>query len=430
MTYQETIDYLYCQRPAFERQGASGYKPGLQTTLDLAEQFGNPYRQYRIIHVAGTNGKGSVSHMLATMLQLNGYRVGLYTSPHFVDFRERIRVNGKMISQDEVVTFIEEFKQMRFDGSPSFFELTTILAMRYFANQHVDVAVLETGLGGRLDSTNIVKPILSVITNVSCDHTEFLGETLQQIATEKAGIIKAGVPVIIGEAIGEVQRVFEQKAHRLESPITFAEDCPEVIGVKHVEGQLFVTTKRFGTFTCELSGDYQRHNINTALVVERLLEEMSLKLEPKLVCDSFSNITRCTGLMGRWMTLSNEPCRIICDSGHNFAGISSVMQQLQQECHNRLHIVVGFMADKDLRHILPLFPASATYYFTQAQTTRALESQELQELAAQYGLIGQCYDNVNQALSTARDAAQKHDLIYVGGSMYVIAELLTAIQQN
>lgn len=430
MTYQETIDYLYCQRPAFERQGASGYKPGLQTTLDLAEQFGNPYRQYRIIHVAGTNGKGSVSHMLATMLQLNGYRVGLYTSPHFVDFRERIRVNGKMISQDEVVTFIEEFKQMRFDGSPSFFELTTILAMRYFANQHVDVAVLETGLGGRLDSTNIVKPILSVITNVSYDHTEFLGQTLPQIANEKAGIIKAGVPVVIGEAQEEVRRVFEQQAHKLEAPVTFAEDTPELIAIKHEADQLSVTTRRFGTFVCELEGNYQRHNINTALVAERLLEDMGFKFEPNLVSDSFCRITSSTGLMGRWMTIGNDPCRIICDSGHNIAGISSVMKQLRQLCYSRLHIVVGFMADKDLLHILPLLPVDAIYYFTQAQTARALKSHELHELAAQYGLTGQCYDDVKHALDAARDAAKEDDLIYVGGSMYVLAELLTAIQQN
>ena len=375
MNYDQTIDYLYNQRPAFERQGAGGYKPGLQTSRDLDALFGHPHRNYRIIHIAGTNGKGSVSHMLAAMLQLNGYRVGLFTSPHFVDFRERIRVNGQMISRQEVVHFVDEFHLKNYVGTPSFFELTSTMAFRYFADQHVDIAVIETGLGGRLDSTNIVTPILSIITNVSFDHTEFLGDTLPQIAAEKAGIIKAGVPVVVGEADGE------------------------------------------------LDGDYQRHNINTVLAAELVLEQLGLNLSPELVNKSFNRVSATTGLMGRWMTVGSEPCRIICDSGHNIAGINCVVEQLRHERCDHLHMVVGFMRDKDLKHILPLLPREATYYFTQAPTPRALPASELRNMAQELGLEGNDYPDVMTALRAARSVASSADLIFVGGSMYVLADL-------
>ena len=429
MNYQETIDYLYNQRPAFERQGAGGYKPGLQTSLDLDELFGHPHREYRIIHVAGTNGKGSVSHMLAAILQLCGYRVGLFTSPHFVDFRERIRVDGEMIPQDYVVRFVDDFKQMEYPGTPSFFELTSTMAFRYFADKHVDIAVIETGMGGRLDSTNIVTPVLSVITNVSLDHTEFLGDTLSQIAAEKAGIIKPGVPVVIGEANEESRPVFEQTACRQGAPITFAQDRPEVIGAEHLTepDRLVVHSTRFGTFACELNGDYQRDNINTMLTAERVLEQQGLKLKKSVLRTAMGSIQKLTGLIGRWMTITDEPCRTICDSGHNIAGITSVVNQLKHEHYMHLHMVIGFMRDKDLQHILPLLPTDATYYYTHAHTTRALPADELRDLAAQYGLIGESYPDVAAALSAARAAANRRDLIYIGGSMYVLAELFSTL---
>ncbi len=422
MTYQETLDYLYNQRPAYERQGAGGYKPGLQTSLDLDQLFGHPHRNYRIIHVAGTNGKGSVSHMLAAMLQLSGFRVGLFTSPHFVDFRERIRVNGQMISQDEVVQFVETFLKMGYPGTPSFFEITSTMAFSYFADQHVDFAVIETGLGGRLDSTNIVTPILSVITNVSFDHTEFLGNTLSEIATEKAGIIKPGVPVVIGEADQETRPVFEETAMHVGAPIIFAQDTPEVIEAHHEGGKIIVNSARHGVITCELAGDYQCHNINTALAAERALEQLGVVMKSDVVNSSFHHIHSLTGLIGRWMTVSEEPCRTICDSGHNIAGITSVVDQLKNESYDHLHMVMGFMRDKDLQHIMPLLPTDATYYYTHAHTSRAMPGDELRLLAAQFGLMGQSFPDVTAALAAARAAATHRDLIYIGGSMYLLAE--------
>ena len=422
MTYQETLDYLYNQRPAYERQGAGGYKPGLQTSLDLDQLFGHPHRNYRIIHVAGTNGKGSVSHMLAAMLQLSGFRVGLFTSPHFVDFRERIRINGQMISQDEVVHFVETFLKMGYPGTPSFFEITSTMAFSYFADQHVDFAVIETGLGGRLDSTNIVTPILSVITNVSFDHTEFLGNTLSEIAAEKAGIIKPGVPVVIGEADQETRPVFEKTAIHVGAPIIFAQDTPEVIEAHHEGGKIIVNSARHGVITCELAGDYQCHNINTALAAERALEQLGVVMKSDVVNSSFHHIQSLTGLIGRWMTVSEEPCRTICDSGHNIAGITSIVNQLKNESYDHLHMVMGFMRDKDLQHILPLLPTDATYYYTHAHTSRAMPGDELRLLAAQFGLMGQSFPDVTAALAAARAAATHRDLIYIGGSMYLLAE--------
>ena len=428
MTYQETIDYLYKQRPAFERQGAGGYKPGLQTSLDLDKLFGHPHRNYRIIHVAGTNGKGSVSHMLAAILQQGGYKVGLFTSPHFVDFRERIRVNGEMIPQDDVVRFVDDFKRMDYAGTPSFFEITSTLAFRYFADKQVDFAVVEVGMGGRLDSTNIVTPILCVITNVSFDHTEFLGDTLPLIAAEKAGIIKPGVPVVVGEADSQTRPVFEQTAQRVGAPITFAQDSPEVIEAHHEGGRIIVNSARHGIITCELDGDYQRHNINTALTAERILEQLGGAMKSQLVNGSFCRIHDLTGLIGRWMTVATEPCRTICDSGHNIAGITSVVAQLKNEAYDHLHMVIGFMADKDLQHILPLLPTDATYYYTHARTSRAMPADQLRDLAAQHGLIGESYTDITAALTAARTAATRHDLIYIGGSMYLLAELFSTIK--
>lgn len=429
MNYQQTIDYLYNQRPAFERQGASGYKPGLQTAIDLDNWLGNPHKLYPTIHVAGTNGKGSVANMLAAILQNNGYRVGLFTSPHFVDFRERIRVNGEMIPKDFVVDFVERFQHWEYAGQPSFFELTSAMAFEYFAVQHVDFAIIEVGLGGRLDSTNIITPILSIITNISIDHTEFLGNTIEEIASEKAGIIKAGVPAVIGEAEGLVRDVFTEKANEVKAPITFVSDYNPVASIFHSDDQMLVETTEFGSFPCELQGDYQKANIATVLIAVQQLEQNGVKLESGPTIQAFNIVSTLTGLRGRWTKLGSHP-DIIADSAHNVAGITAAVHQLAQYEFNTLHIVVGFMADKDLKHILPLFPKNAVYYLTQAHTTRALASDKLKALTDKLGFLSECYSDVGSALSAARSRAQSDDLIYVGGSMYVLAELFTILDNT
>ena len=430
MTYQETIDYLYNQRPAFERQGAHGYKPGLQTALDLDEWLGHPHHSYKTIHVAGTNGKGSVSHMLAAILQQSGYRVGLFTSPHFVDYRERIKVNGKMIPQAYVVDFIEKFRRWNYSGEPSFFEMTSAMAFQYFADEHVDVAIIEVGLGGRLDSTNIITPILSIITNISLDHTEFLGETPEEIATEKAGIIKPHIPVVIGEAESTVRLVFEDIAVDNDSPITFVQDLAEILDSGHIDGHLALVTRNHGTVDCELEGDYQVCNVATVIAAfDVLRNHCDLALTEDALANALPHVATLTGLMGRWMRLGEHPT-IIADSAHNIAGITQAMQQLADYQYNTLRMVVGFMADKDLNHILPLLPKNAVYYFTQASSPRALKSLDLQLMAQAIGLQGRCFDSVANAFQTAKVDAQPDDFIYVGGSMYVLAELFASIEMS
>lgn len=429
MNYQQTIDYLYNQRPAFERQGASGYKPGLQTAIDLDNWLGNPHKLYPIIHVAGTNGKGSVANMLAAILQNNGYRVGLFTSPHFVDFRERIRVNGEMIPKDFVVDFVERFQLWDYNGQPSFFELTSAMAFDYFAVQRIDYAIIEVGLGGRLDSTNIITPILSIITNISIDHTEFLGNTIEEIANEKAGIIKAGVPVIVGEAEGSVRNVFAEKAREVKAPITFVNDYKPVTSITHYGEQTLVRTTEFGGFLCELQGDYQKANIATVLTAVQQLIQNGVKLEKGPTIQAFNMVSVLTGLRGRWTKLGSHP-DIIADSAHNVAGITAAMHQLAQYEFNTLHMVMGFMADKDLKHILPLFPKNAVYYLTQANTPRALTADKLKALTDELGYSSECYPNVASALAAARSRAKSNDLIYVGGSMYVLAELFTILDNT
>ena len=430
MTYQQTLDYLYGQRPSYERQGAGGYKPGLQTSRDLDALYGHPHRQYRSVHIAGTNGKGSVSTMLAAVLQSAGYRVGLFTSPHFVDFRERIRVNGRMIPRQEVVRFVDDFMRRGYAGDPSFFELTSTMAFRYFADCKVDFAMIETGLGGRLDSTNIITPILSVITNISLDHTEFLGDTLPEIAREKAGIIKAGVPVVVGEAQGEVRQVFEQKAKEEGAPIVFSDELNPIAASIHADSCQIVTTRSGATLACALTADYQLANIATVLTAIDQLVAQGVAVPPEAVRAGLAQVCQLTGFMGRWTTLQTHP-RVVCDSGHNLAGIKWVTTQLAHERYERLHMVVGFMRDKDLKRILPLLPQEATYYFTQACTPRALPAGELRRMAAACGLQGECYASVNEALAAAQQAARPEaDLIFVGGSMYVLAELFSTFQEN
>ena len=431
--WDQTLDYLYNKRPAFERQGASGYKPGLETSLALDKMYDEPHRYYRIIHIAGTNGKGSTAHMLASCLQECGYRVGLFTSPHLTDFRERIRVNGRKVSRNFVMQWVEDHQKRmksRKRGAsaikPTFFEIVSTMAFDYFAKRNVNIAVIETGLGGRLDSTNIITPELSIITNIGLEHQQFLGNTLEEIAREKAGIIKHGKPVVIGRAEGVVRDVFKGEAKRLYAEIKFAQDKPDVTGAAHVNGILRVATKNYGTIDCELTGNYQVENVNTVLTAINILRRLKYRIKTEAIRQGFTNVVANTGLMGRWMKLGEKPLTI-CDSAHNPPGMAQVLAQLKREPHDRLHFVLGFMGDKDISSMLDMFPKSAGFYFTQAQTSRSMTAQDLREKAASIGIHGDAYSHVTEALEAARAAASKKDLIYVGGSMYVLAELLTVL---
>ena len=335
--WQRTVDYLFNQRPAFERQGASGYKPGLETSLALDRMYNEPHRNYRIIHIAGTNGKGSTAHMLASCLQACGYRVGLFTSPHMIDFRERIRVNGRKISRSFVIQWVADYRKKKLEGyEPSFFELTSTMAFDYFAWRNVNVAVIETGLGGRLDSTNIITPELSIITNIGLEHQQFLGNTLEEIALEKAGIIKHGRPVVIGHADGVVRDVFEREAKRLYSEIHFAEDKPEVISAKHVDGVLRLETANLGTLDCELTGEYQVENVNTVLTALTILKRLKYRIKTDALRKGLARVIEDTGLMGRWMKIDDKPLTIL-ESAHNVPGMTRAMEQLKHERAKRLY---------------------------------------------------------------------------------------------
>lgn len=426
MTYDETISYLYSQMPPYQRVGGAAYKPGLDTARSLDSLFGSPHHRFRSIHVAGTNGKGSVSHTLATVLQQSGYRVGLYTSPHLIDFRERIRVNGQMIPRDAVVDFVERYRSSGFTGQPSFFELTMTMAFDYFAAQYVDFAVVEVGLGGRLDSTNIITPLISVITNISLDHTQYLGNTLPQIAGEKAGIIKEGIPVVVGEAEGEVRKVFADTAALRKAPITFAQDKPEVLTRERLEGAIKFSTVSYGGLCYQLNGDYQTHNANTILHAINLLRGQGVNIPIDAIADGMAHVCDLTGLMGRWMTVGRSP-RMICDTGHNIGGFKYISKQLIQSSCAVLRIVIGFVSDKDVSHILSLLPHSAVYYFTQASIPRAMPVNRLCALAAEAGINGRCYTTVQAAVSAAREESGSTDLIFVGGSTFVVADLLATL---
>lgn len=408
--YNWTIDYLYNAAPAFEKVGAGAYKEGLSNTHALDAHFGEPHRKFKTIHIAGTNGKGSCSHTIAAVLQSAGYRVGLYTSPHLIDFRERIRVNGEMIPEERVVRFVEEERSFFEPLQPSFFELTTALAFQYFAEQKVDIAVIEVGLGGRLDCTNIITPLLSVITNISFDHTQFLGSTLAEIASEKAGIIKPRVPVVIGEYTSETHPVFVQKAEAEHSPIYFAQD-EEIATPANLDFQL--------------KGLYQSHNQQTILCAIKQLSN-NLNIPEEAICEGFSHVCELTGLMGRWQTIQHNPL-VICDTGHNLAGWQYLAPQIQataQKC-KQLHIVFGMVDDKDIDSVLALLPQDAHYYFCQADTHRAIPAQRVQQQAQEKGLIGKAFATVNEAYQQALIEAHAEDFIFVGGSSYVIADFLT-----
>lgn len=408
MTYSEATEYLFTSAPLFQNIGAGAYKEGLGNTEALDTHFGHPHRKYMTIHVAGTNGKGSVSHTLAAILQSAGYRVGLYTSPHLVDFRERIRVNGEMISKERVVKFFEEERSFFEPLHPSFFELATALAFKYFEEAAVDIAVIETGLGGRLDCTNIVSPILSIITNISFDHIQFLGNTLPAIAKEKAGIIKPGTPVVIGET-GEnrdVKTVFLEKSLEMQSPIYFADE----LNHPHRKTQL--------------KGYCQEKNTQTILTALDILKE-KLNISQESIDKGFLNVCELTGLMGRWQILNISPLTI-CDTGHNVGGWEYLARQLEST-PGTLHIVIGMVGDKDVNKVVSMLPKRGKYYFTQASVARAMPVEQFTEIARKNGLEGVSFSNVNEAYNAAMKDASTNDTIFIGGSTFIVAGLLENI---
>lgn len=425
MTYQETLTYLYNSAPLFQHVGKAAYKEGLENTLALDEYFGHPHRKFRTIHVAGTNGKGSCSHTLAAILQSAGYRVGLYTSPHLVDFRERIRINGIPVSQEFVVDFVDKHRSFFEPLHPSFFELATAMAFHYFASQQVDVAVIEVGLGGRLDCTNIIHPDLCLITNISFDHVQFLGNTLAKIAGEKAGIIKPSVPVVIGETTPETKPVFQQKAAEVNAPIFFAEEEHPLLSALHDEsGSYIYQTTRYHDLKGELGGICQEKNTNTLLTALPLLERQGYHITEADIRNGFAHVCKLTGLMGRWQKLSSHPT-IVCDTGHNVGGIQYIVKQLSFQKYKQLHIVMGMVNDKDISGVLAMLPKDAKYYFTRASVQRALPAEKVKELANSYGLSGDAYPDVKTAVEAAQKRADADDFIFVGGSSFIVADLLS-----
>lgn len=402
MTYQETLDWMFAQLPMYQREGKTAFKKDLTNTIALSNHLGNPEEKFKSIHVGGTNGKGSTSHMLASILQEAGYKVGLYTSPHLKNFTERIRINGEEISREAVVRFITENKSFLEQQKLSFFEMTVGLAFNEFAKQEVDIAVVEVGLGGRLDSTNIITPEVSVITNIGLDHTQFLGETLPEIAFEKAGIIKQNVPVVIGEEQEETTPVFEKKAKECKSKIVYA-------------------SKDLNHYKTDLLGDYQVHNARTA--VAAIKELVGFEITQNNIAAGLLTVVKNTNLKGRWQVLQDEP-KIICDTAHNKEGLKYTMEQLRKEKYFTLHIVLGVVSDKNLEEVLPLFPVEATYYFCKPDIPRGLNEDELAENSKKYGLQGEIFSSVAQAYNTLKMNIKKGDLAYVGGSTFVVAEIL------
>ena len=430
--YKKALDFLYSQLPMFSRTGAAAYKPGLDTSLRLDEFFGHPHKRFKSIHVGGTNGKGSTSSMLAAVLQSQGYKTGLYTSPHLVDFRERMRINGEMIPQKDVVDFVERWKKCGYEGHPSFFELTMMMAFDWFAKENVDYAIIEVGMGGRLDSTNIITPLVSVITNISPDHTQFLGTTLTEIAGEKAGIIKAGVPVVIGESLPETKPVFEQKARDENATIIFADENPLLLSAEKdsvTSGWRCLT--KFGEFVSPLGGVYQKKNINTTLHAIEAMKRAGIEISDSSIVKGLENVETLTGFAGRWTILEKTPL-VIADTGHNIAGLSYNMQQLKEMLDktpgSHLHFVIGFVADKDVVHILSLLPKKAFYYVTQAQIPRALPAEKLFEMMRDAGFSCEIYADVDSAYSAAKKEAKDEDVIYVGGSTFIVADLLASFK--
>ncbi|MDO4755736.1 MAG: folylpolyglutamate synthase/dihydrofolate synthase family protein [Parabacteroides sp.] len=427
MTYEETLNYLYTSIPVFQHSGGSAYKPGLDTTIALDNYLDNPHRAYRTIHVGGTNGKGSTSHLLAAILRRCGYKVGLYTSPHLVDFRERIRVNGEMIPHEYVIDFVERHRAFFEPLHPSFFELTSSMAFDYFRSQQVDFAIIEVGLGGRLDSTNIIHPILSVITNISLDHTQFLGDTVEKIASEKAGIIKKDVPVVIGEADEEsVAQVFTQTAEQVNTPIYFAQK-ESVLKEIHrtTSGRWMYESTDYGRIHGELGGKVQVKNTATVLTAVRILQAYGVEIPAQAVRQGFEQVVELTGLMGRWQTLHDSP-KVVCDTGHNVGGWQYLKSHLEEESkqHQQLYMVVGMVNDKDINSVLALMPKQAYYFFTQAAIQRAMPADDFAALAARHGLHGEICPTVPAAIEKALAQADAADMIFIGGSTFIVADAL------
>lgn len=403
MSYQDTLDWMFAQLPMFQRVGASAFKKDLTNTLALAQHLNNPQQQFKSIHVGGTNGKGSTSHMLASVLMECGYKVGLYTSPHLKDFRERIRINGAMIPEDEVVSFIDDNKSFLEHQKVSFFEMTVGMAFHHFAKHKVDYAVIEVGLGGRLDSTNIITPLVSVITNIGYDHMQFLGDTLPLIAAEKAGIIKHSVPVVIGEYQEEVLHVFEQKASAMKAELFVAENLIPV------------------DYETVLKGSYQQKNVKTVVQTVKILQNIGVEISEQSLRIGLQTVLKNTHLMGRWQVLQEHP-KVICDTAHNVDGLTYVLNQLKEEQFEQLHIVLGMVNDKEISKVLSLFPKNAVYYFCKPNIPRGLDEKILQNEAITIGLMGNSYESVIKAFNKAKSNANSNDLIFVGGSTFVVAE--------
>ena len=425
MTYEETIEYLYNSVPMFQKVGAVAYKEGLYNTIKLDEHFCHPHKNFKSIHIAGTNGKGSCSHTLASILQAAGYKVGLYTSPHLKDFRERIKVNGECVSEEYVIDFVENERHFFEPLHPSFFELTTAMAFKYFAESHVDIAVIEVGLGGRLDCTNIITPVLSIITNISFDHTQFLGDTLAKIATEKAGIIKNNIPVIIGEAVDETRPVFLEKAAENGSEIIFAEDNNEILSAElRPQGGIAYETKDYGKIIGELGGLYQAKNASTILCALKKLSEIGLRIDNEAITAGFANVCETTGLLGRWQKIKETPT-VICDTGHNVGGWKYISRQLSMQKCEQMRIVFGMVDDKDVSTVMSLLPKNAIYYFTKSDNKRALDVNTIMEIGKKYGLTAKCFPDVKCAYQQALSESSPADFIFVGGSSYIVADFLS-----
>ncbi|MEO7766504.1 MAG: folylpolyglutamate synthase/dihydrofolate synthase family protein [Ferruginibacter sp.] len=441
MTYQQTINYLYAQLPMFSRVGAAAYKEDLHNTIILCNSLNNPQTKFNSIHIAGTNGKGSTSHMLAAILQQAGYKTGLYTSPHLKDFRERIKINGKMVSEDFIVEFVQNTRKLTEEIKPSFFELTVAMAFEYFAIQQVDIAVIETGLGGRLDSTNVITPILSIITNIGYDHMNILGDTLEKIAMEKAGIIKPFIPVVIGEYIDETKSIFVNKALNCNAPIHFAQDEYEVLNIQTSSTQLTCAVRSKDhniteSFSLDLNGLYQAKNLRTVLCAEGVLMNQGFQIKDSSEKSALANVKKLTGLHGRWDIISEHPL-IVLDVAHNEDGLRQVIGQANDYIHEnaggvtkQLHIVIGMVKDKEVSKLLSILPKEAVYYFTAAHIPRALPANELKAEAVKYGLPGQSYGDVNGAIAQAKRSAAKEDIIIVCGSVFLVGEVNNLITNN
>lgn len=427
MNYEETIAYLFAATPRFEMVGRSAYKPGLERVVEMAAAIGNPHKRLHCIHVAGTNGKGSTSSTLAAVLHAAGLRVGLFTSPHLVDFRERIRVGGHPISQEYVVDFVSRTRPLIEQLAPSFFELTTLMAFEYFAHEACDVAVIEVGLGGRLDSTNIIEPLLSIVTNISLDHTQFLGNTLPEIAHEKAGIFKPETFALVGEASPELKELFRQEADAHRAHLHFAEEHTAGTTMRPVPGGWQISSPEWGSIFFALAGAAQQYNARTILAALSLLRECtSWRIDAKAVAEGMAHVAESMKLLGRWQTVEKAP-RIILDTGHNEAGIAQNVKQLEAETFDSLHVVFGMVEDKDRTAVMRLLPTTAHYYFVMPKTERAVQAVTMQQEAGDLGLKGESYPSVAEAIAVAKRAATNRDLIYVGGSNYVVAAAIEEV---